>query len=122
MSQVANASWIQNCWQGGCLTTKDNLRETFPVLRAPPRPEPDSRNKADHPAWEKEYNNWGTLRCRCGNGYFCREHGDWISGEEVTSGVAVDGKNQKKGGCPGSHYRGKEFSVLVVLKGYMLMI
>ncbi|CAH0019508.1 unnamed protein product [Clonostachys rhizophaga] len=42
--------------------------------------------------------------CDCGRGYFCREHGDWISGPEVGSGIAPSREDQKHGFCPANHY------------------
>jgi hypothetical protein len=62
--------------------------------------------KDDHDAWLQEYDEWGALKCPCGRGYFCREHGSWISGEEVGSGIAAASDKQKQGSCPAYHYGG----------------
>lgn len=78
----------------------------YPELRVRPRPEPDKMRMDDHDAWADEYKHWGALRCPCGRGYFCREHGDWISGDEVGSGTAVAADTQKHGLCPSYHYGG----------------
>ncbi len=96
----------QKCWHGRCAATKQNLPETFPELKSRPRPEPDSPTGSDHDAWKAEYEQWGALRCSCGRGYFCREHGSWISGEEVGSDMAPPGEKQQRGQCPSYHYTG----------------
>ncbi|RSL81983.1 hypothetical protein CEP52_017075 [Fusarium oligoseptatum] len=78
----------------------------FPTLTALPSPEPPANDSDDYTRWVKECEQWGSLRCQCGRGYFCREHGDWISGEEVGSGLAVAGDQQQPGSCPSYHYGG----------------
>ncbi|KAI0893657.1 hypothetical protein F4806DRAFT_504073 [Annulohypoxylon nitens] len=93
-----------DCMHGSCRVNKNDMPEKFPALKVFPRPEPPI-DQDDHESWIREYNQWGSLRCACGRGYFCREHGDWISGEEVGSGLAVAGDNQKRGSCPIYHYQ-----------------
>ncbi|KAJ9132663.1 hypothetical protein NKR19_g9228 [Coniochaeta hoffmannii] len=80
----------------------------FPDLKVLPRPEPESAAQEAHDAWQQEYEQWQRLRCGCGRGYFCREHGTWISGPEVGSEVAVTWEQQQRGSCPEYHYRGYE--------------
>ncbi|KAF5012501.1 hypothetical protein FDECE_1454 [Fusarium decemcellulare] len=92
------------CGGPGCLVTLENIKEMFPTLKVLPRPEPSTNDLQDHKNWLEESEQWSSLRCKCGRGYFCREHGDWISGEEVGSGEAVAGDQQQPGACPGSHY------------------
>ncbi|KAM3558970.1 hypothetical protein ARSEF4850_004357 [Beauveria asiatica] len=94
------------CGQAWCMVTGQNLSQIFPNLQILPRPEPSCDDEEAHKAWQEEYSHWGLLRCECGRGYFCREHGDWISGDEVGDGVAPTGSSQKAGSCPGSHYEG----------------
>jgi len=74
-----------------------------------PRPEPDLSNKDDHDAWLKEYDQWGKIRCpgACKKGYFCRQHGAWIKGEEVSTGVAGSVDSQGQDTCPVHHYTGQ---------------
>lgn len=79
----------------------------FPGIDVFPRPEPDAQAVQEHEVWEEEYGHWGSLRCPCGRGYFCREHGDWISGDTVGDNLAPHGDRQKPGACPSSHYSGK---------------
>lgn len=76
----------------------------FPELRVRPRPEPKGTTKDDHDAWTKEYQQWGHLTCPCFRGYFCREHGSWIPGADVGSGLAPPLNEQKPGRCPAYHY------------------
>ncbi|KAK8150859.1 hypothetical protein G3M48_005954 [Beauveria asiatica] len=92
------------CGRDWCMVTGQNLSQIFPNLQILPRPEPSCDDEEAHKAWQEEYSHWGLLRCECGRGYFCREHGDWISGDEVGDGVAPTGSSQKAGSCPGSHY------------------
>lgn len=82
----------------------------FPSLTAFPRPEPSVVGTEDHDHWLKEYKQWASLRCRCGRGYFCREHGDWVSGEEVGSGTAIGADQQQLGSCPHYHYTGERLT------------
>ncbi|KAK3947909.1 hypothetical protein QBC32DRAFT_352884 [Pseudoneurospora amorphoporcata] len=94
----------KNCWpRNGCTVKRKQLSEIYPNLTVRPRPEPQS-NDNDHDKWSNEYEQWGPLRCPCGNGYFCREHGDWIPGDEVGPGKAVPADQQRQGACPSSHY------------------
>lgn len=79
----------------------------FPQLKVYPRPEPDISRVDEHRAWKKEYDQWVNIRCPCGRGYFCREHGDWISGDEVGAKGAVNADAQQPGSCPRSHYLSK---------------
>ncbi|KAK3303840.1 uncharacterized protein B0T15DRAFT_285848 [Chaetomium strumarium] len=83
-----------------CVSTKNNLHEMFPDLEVLPRPEPNYASKEEHISWQQEYEQWRGLRCGCGRGYFCREHGSWISGLEVGSKVAVTWEQQQRGLCP----------------------
>ncbi|KAI6085113.1 hypothetical protein F4821DRAFT_279657 [Hypoxylon rubiginosum] len=76
----------------------------FPNLDVFPRPEPEPANKDDHDIWLQEYEKWGSLKCPCGRGYFCRCHGSWVSGLEVGSGKAPTWDQQKRDLCPDYHY------------------
>jgi hypothetical protein len=87
--------------------SRSNLREMVPGLQVRPRPEPEPAMKDDHDAWLQEYEQWGKLKCPCGRGYFCRVHGSWISGDEVSSGIAGAWNEQKQGSCPSYHYGGQ---------------
>ncbi|KAK3989752.1 hypothetical protein QBC44DRAFT_369812 [Cladorrhinum sp. PSN332] len=92
------------CLAALCLVTIHNLHEFFPSIQFHPRPPPSPASGKEYDAWLKEYEQWGALRCPCGNGYFCREHGSWISGAEVTSGTTCTAEEQKQGSCPSYHY------------------
>jgi len=93
------------CGSANCRRVdRDNIHEMFPGLQLRPRPEPNPAVKDDHDTWSQEYNRWGALKCPCGRGYFCREHGSWISGEDVGSGIAAASDEQKQGSCPAYHY------------------
>jgi hypothetical protein len=83
----------------------------FPNLTALPRPEPSVVETDDHGHWLKECEQWASLRCACGRGYFCREHGDWVSGEEVGSGAAIAADQQQPGCCPHYHYTGEKLKL-----------
>ncbi len=80
----------------------------FPDLVHRPRPEPNPAEKGDHGAWLNEYKEWGALTCpgSCEKGYFCRQHGSWISGREVADGVAAPASSQAQDTCPAYHYGG----------------
>ncbi|KAH8688944.1 hypothetical protein GQ44DRAFT_765612 [Phaeosphaeriaceae sp. PMI808] len=91
------------CGSADCWVNRGNLHKVFPGLQVRPRPEPNPAVKDDHDTWLQEYNQWGALKCPCGRGYFCREHGSWISGEEVGSGIAATSDEQKPGSCPAYH-------------------
>jgi hypothetical protein len=94
------------CGDGGCKSPENKPKEVFPDLKVLPRPEPDSAMKDDHDAWLQEYDQWCALRCPCGRGYFCREHGSWTSKDDIASGIATTAEEQKKGSCPYYHYGG----------------
>jgi hypothetical protein len=85
----------------------------FPALKVLPRPEPAEGSSEDHKHWLEESEKWTSLRCKCGRGYFCREHGDWISGNEVGAGKAVTGDQQQPGSCPSYHYDGESKSPIL---------
>ncbi|KAI0109004.1 hypothetical protein GGR51DRAFT_514008 [Nemania sp. FL0031] len=93
------------CGDGNCIIP-GNPKRMFPGLEVVPRPEPDPSMKEVHDVWLQEYDQWRMLRCPCGRGYFCREHGSWISKDDVVSGTAASADEQKKGACPGHHYEG----------------
>ncbi|KAI1125327.1 hypothetical protein F5Y10DRAFT_247407 [Nemania abortiva] len=93
------------CGDGNCYVM-DNPKEIFPDLEVLPRPEPDLAMKEDHAAWLQEYDQWRALRCPCGRGYFCREHGSWVSKDDVIAGMAATADEQEKGSCPSYHYGG----------------
>ncbi|KAI0546379.1 hypothetical protein F4679DRAFT_598710 [Xylaria curta] len=88
------------CGDGDCREPE----EMFPDLQVIPRAEPDPSMKDDHDAWLLEYEQWRELTCPCGRGYFCREHGRWISKDDVISEKALTKDEQKKDGCPSYHY------------------
>jgi len=96
----------EKCYDGFCIKSKDNLH-TFPGLRVLPRPELDPASKHDHDAWLQEYEQWGGFKCPCGRGYFCHQHGSWISGGEVGSGAAAASDNQTQDSCQAYHYGGQ---------------
>ncbi|KAI1170613.1 hypothetical protein F4777DRAFT_105042 [Nemania sp. FL0916] len=79
-------------------------QDVFPGIKVLPRPQPDPAIGDDYNAWLQEYDQWRELRCSCGRGYFCRQHGSWISGNDVKSGRAADVNEQNTGSCPSSHY------------------
>ncbi|PNP73790.1 hypothetical protein FNYG_12980 [Fusarium nygamai] len=85
----------------------------FPTLKVLPRPEPAEGSSEDHKRWLEESEKWTSLRCKCGRGYFCREHGDWISGNDVGAGKAVTGDQQQPGSCPSYHYDDSEREIYV---------
>ncbi|CAI6093026.1 unnamed protein product [Clonostachys chloroleuca] len=95
-----------NCRSATCYIDLSNIKSKFPNLTVLPRPEPGQDSAAEHALWEAEFEQWGGLQCGCGNGYFCREHGDWISGGEVRHGHALPRGDQKNGCCPTHHYQG----------------
>lgn len=88
------------------MVTRQNIRKVYPRLAVLPRPEPAADTKESHDGWQQEYEQWGTIMCPCGRGYFCRQHGSWISGEEVGTGVAAAQTAQAGGSCPSYHYGG----------------
>ncbi|CAH0055147.1 unnamed protein product [Clonostachys solani] len=94
------------CRSATCYIGLGNIKSEFPNLTVLPRPEPSQDSVAEHALWEAEFEQWGGLQCGCGNGYFCREHGDWISGGEVLHGHALPRGDQKNGRCPTHHYQG----------------
>ncbi|KAJ8122471.1 hypothetical protein ONZ43_g1345 [Nemania bipapillata] len=94
------------CADNICKNSPPEPKELFPDLQVLPRPEPDPAMKDDHDAWLQEYDQWRALRCACGRGYFCREHGSWVSKDDIRSGVAATADEQKKGSCPSYHYGG----------------
>ncbi|KAF4456162.1 hypothetical protein F53441_1646 [Fusarium austroafricanum] len=96
-----------------CTVKMDNIFEMFPTLTVLPRPEPFAEDSSNHDHWLKDFDQWGSLRCQCGRGYFCREHGDWISGDEVGSGAAITGDKQRRGHCPSYHYSGEKPSMFL---------
>ncbi|KAF5252569.1 hypothetical protein FANTH_2463 [Fusarium anthophilum] len=96
------------CGGPGCRVTLENITQMFPALKVLPRPEPAEGSSEDHKHWLEESEKWRSLRCKCGRGYFCREHGDWISGNEVGAGKAVTGDQQQPGSCPSYHYDDSE--------------
>ncbi|KAJ8130996.1 hypothetical protein O1611_g2630 [Lasiodiplodia mahajangana] len=95
------------CDDAGC-KKPDDPKKMFPGLEVLPRPEPNPALKGDHDSWLQEYNQWSVLRCPCGRGYFCREHGSWITKEDVIAGTAATADEQKKGSCPTYHYEGQK--------------
>ncbi|CAH0026226.1 unnamed protein product [Clonostachys rhizophaga] len=95
-----------DCRSDTCYIGLGNIKSEFPSLTVLPRPEPSQDSAAEHALWEAEFEQWGGLQCGCGNGYFCREHGDWISGGEVLHGHALPRGDQKNGCCPTHHYQG----------------
>ncbi|KAK4223969.1 hypothetical protein QBC38DRAFT_486553 [Podospora fimiseda] len=95
--------FTMHCVQGND-PKKETLHTVFPELHVRPRPRPVNASKTDYDAWTKEYDEWRNLRCPCGTGYFCRDHGSWVSGQQVRDGVAAPVDEQKEGSCPASHY------------------
>ncbi|KAI1746679.1 hypothetical protein F4782DRAFT_42104 [Xylaria castorea] len=91
------------CGDGDCIEAPVKPKEVFPDLKVLPRPEPDNTMKSDHDAWLLEYDQWRALSCPCGRGYFCREHGSWITKDDIISGIAPTADAQKKGTCPSYH-------------------
>ncbi|KAJ6447172.1 lipase 2 [Purpureocillium lavendulum] len=92
------------CGEPMCLAiTAENACDKFPELDVYPRPEPSKSDK-DYAAWYQGYQKWGRVKCSCGNGYFCRRHGQWIPGCYVTSGEALPRERQGEGYCPATHY------------------
>ena len=79
----------------------------FPELGGiTPRPEPDSNDYEAWLEWTKEYQQWSQVRCPCGTGYFCRKHGEWISGADIKSGDALPQDQEQKhyhDCCPPRH-------------------
>lgn len=69
----------------GCEMRQDNLHGVFPGRQVRPRPQPTPTTKDNHNAWLQELFQAVALKCPSGRGYFCREHGSWISSEEVGS-------------------------------------
>src|SRR3954447_1141214 len=96
-----------NCGEGEKPPNSKNLHTVFPELHVRPRPRPVESHKDDYDAWLKEYGEWRNVRCPCGTGYFCREHGSWVSGQEVRDGIAAAADEQKEDSCPASHYEGQ---------------
>ncbi|CAH0003704.1 unnamed protein product [Clonostachys byssicola] len=103
---IPNPDPQPNCRSASCYIDLSNIKSKFPNLTALPRPEPSQSRAAEHTLWKAEFEQWGGLQCGCGNGYFCREHGDWISGGEVRHGHALPRGDQKNGCCPTHHYQG----------------
>jgi len=91
------------CLGPTCSLGYNDISQRFPNLKFRPRAEPDHKDR-DHREWKKEYEYWRDLRCECGLGYICREHGGWISGDEVRTGTAPASERQQRGSCPKSHY------------------
>jgi len=78
---------------------------------ATPRAEPTDATSADYKEWLGEYKDWAVIRCPgpCRLGYYCRQHGLWITGLEVRDGQALKAEDQKNdpsdvnNKCPGWH-------------------
>ncbi|KAF4625582.1 hypothetical protein G7Y89_g12583 [Cudoniella acicularis] len=72
-----------------------------------PRPEPLSRTKdkkegkewKEWKRWKEEYRSWRDFTCSCKNAYFCRAHGQWVSGADVRNGNSPSRKEQTPSTC-----------------------
>ncbi|KAK3385124.1 hypothetical protein B0H63DRAFT_510037 [Podospora didyma] len=72
-----------------------NLHDQWKHLKyVMPRPEPLDTTSQDHANWLREYQTWKDLKCAGGEGYFCRNHGEWIFCGEV---------DELYGACPARH-------------------
>ena len=89
----------------GCMTISSaNARERFPELKVSPAPEPNREDKERWEKWYRGYKQWGKVKCHCGNGYFCKEHGEWNPGSAVVQGSVPPRSRQGEGYCVSSHY------------------
>lgn len=82
-----------------------NASEHFPELQGiTPRPEPDYNDVDAWHEWNEEYQLWGNVKCPCRTGYFCKEHGEWISGADIKAGNAPYQEQEDYFDCPPRHY------------------
>ena len=75
----------------------------------PPRPEPLPPPKPTHKSqasyeqnwreWQVEYETWKDYTCACKNAYFCRAHGQWVSGEDVRNRAAAPQQEETPATC-----------------------
>ncbi|CVL05070.1 uncharacterized protein FMAN_13035 [Fusarium mangiferae] len=86
------------------LISATNACDRFPQVSVTPRPEPNPADRDEHALWLQEYQQWGDVKCACGDGYFCRRHAIWIPGSDVKDGIALPRERQHEG-CPSSHYQ-----------------
>ncbi|KAL6859869.1 hypothetical protein ACO1O0_003893 [Amphichorda felina] len=93
----------------GCANiTADNALQKFPELHVAPAPEPDQRDVKEWKKWHQGYLEWSRVKCPCGNGYFCRVHGEWNSGGAVVAGLVPPQDRQHEGYCMDWHYDDQE--------------
>lgn len=99
---------------GGCAPLDDKtIKKLYPQLKVNgkwilPRPEPNPVADAeDHRRWRREYPLWkDTIKCGCGKGYYCREHGLWVRGNEAADKDQRELDQYGYPNCPVSHYPG----------------
>lgn len=91
---------------GECyLISAKTAAEHFPELESiTPRPEPDYNDVDAWETWNNEYQLWGSVKCACKTGYFCRAHGEWITGEDIKKGNAPYQEHEGHYSCPHRHY------------------
>jgi hypothetical protein len=58
----------------------------------------------DREQWEREYATWKGYTCDCKNAYFCKAHGQWVSGEAVRKGNAASQANETPDTCHKNGY------------------
>ncbi|KAH8666817.1 hypothetical protein BX600DRAFT_462608 [Xylariales sp. PMI_506] len=86
------------CIRGGCPATQHAV-EHF-NLRTTPYPEPSIEDENLHYTWRAHYQTWRKHTCVCRKGYFCRPHGIWIPGCDLSSVAARELDELGYPSCP----------------------
>lgn len=79
------------------------------ILDPEPRPQPVFPNEGDNRAyakyqkdleeWEKDYLKYKDISCRCKKAYYCKAHGQFVSGADVRNGKAPSQSDQTPETC-----------------------
>jgi hypothetical protein len=67
----------------------------------PPNPNPNAQASYERKwhEWQVEYETWKDHTCACKNAYFCKAHGQWVSGEDVRNGSAAPQREETRNTC-----------------------
>ncbi|KAK1765429.1 hypothetical protein QBC33DRAFT_590907 [Phialemonium atrogriseum] len=72
-------------------------------VRPMARTAPDDTHQ--HGKWMEQYLSWREIcKCPCGKGYYCRQHGAWVRGDEAEDEYQSERDHCGYPNCPARHY------------------